>query len=157
VNSLVAIRSGLAANLAATYGSTYQVTPFSLSAPVPPGFQFMPDRIDFHGTLGQNGMDTYRFILIGTVGYASDVAAQDVLDLLLGDQENVSDPLSVRQALESDQNLTSRLQADGSITTGQPAAADDVTVVFATGYRLYGLQDAQQLALGAEWTVDVRT
>lgn len=150
------IRSGLGANLAATYASLgFQVKPFALSAPAAPGFQLLFDRVDFHQEL-QTG-ELLRFILLGTVGYADDVDAQEKMDALLNDQANVSDPLSVRQALESDQSLTSRLLADGSIVTGQPAVAHDITAGFAAAYRLYPMQGSQQLLLGAEWTIEVLT
>lgn len=152
-----AIRSGLGANLAAAFAALgYQVQPFAVSAPVPPGFQIVPDRIDFHGTL-QDGMDVIRFIVVGTVGFTSDVDAQKDMDLLLDDRQDVSDPLSLREALEADQHLTSRVDDDGNISTGQPAAASDVTVRTCSGYRLYPLQGGQQIALGAEWVVEVRT
>jgi len=114
------IRQALGANLAVTYAPLgFQVKPFALSAPVPPGFQMLFDRVDFHQEL-QSG-ELLRFILLGTVGYADDVDAQEKTDALLNDQANVSDPLSVRQAVESDQALTSRLLDDGSILTGQPS------------------------------------
>lgn len=156
MNNLTAIRRGLAANLNVFANDGYQVQPFALSAPVPPGFQISPDRIDFHQTL-QSGMEIRRFVVIGTVGYANDVASQEQLDALLDDRVDVSDQLSVREALEADQALTSRLEDDGTVLTGQPSAADDVTVVFCSGYRLYPIQGAQQIVLGAEWTVEVRT
>lgn len=151
-----AIRQGLGANLAVTYAALgFQVKPFALSAPVPPGFQMLLDRVDFHEELGLPTL--VRFIVLGTVGYADDVDAQEKMDALLNDQENVSDPLSVAQALESDQSLTSRLLDDGSVVTGQPKAADDVTARFVQAYRLYPMQGGQQLILGAEWVVEVLT
>lgn len=154
--NVTAIRSALGANLAVTYAPLgFQVQPFSLSAPVAPGFQMLFDRVDFHQEL-QTG-ELLRFILLATVGYADDTDAQEKMDALLNDQENVSDPLSVRQALESDQALTSRLLDDGSIATGQPSVGHDVTAGFAAAYRLYPMQGAQQLLLGAEWTVEVLT
>ena len=149
------IRSGLAANVAVTYGPLgYQVQPFALSAPVAPGFQMLLDRVDFHEELGIPAMA--RFIVLATVGYADDVDAQEKMDALLNDQANVSDPLSVAQALESDQALTSRL-VNGTVVTGRPSVADDVTARFAAAYRLYPMQGGQQLLLGAEWTVEVST
>jgi hypothetical protein len=151
-----AIRQALGANLATTYAPLgFQVKPFALSAPAPPGFQMLFDRVDFHEEL-QRG-ELLRFILLGTVGYADDVDAQEKMDALLNDQDNVSDPLSVRQALESDQALTSRLLDDGSIVTGQPSAGQDVTVRVGAAYRLYPMQGGNQLLLGSEWTVEVVT
>lgn len=151
-----AIRSGLGANLATTYTPLgFQVVPFALSAPVPPGFQMFVDRGDFHQEL-QHG-ELLRFIVLGTVCYADDIDAQQKMDVMLDDRANVSDPLSVREALESDQALTSRLLADGSVVAGQPSVADDVTARFVAAYRLYPMQGGQQIALGAEWTVEVLT
>lgn len=154
-----AIRSGLGANLANAFAALgYQVQPFAVSAPVPPGFQLVPDRVDFHGTLGDaTGMDTIRFVLIATVGFANDIASQEAMDVLLDDRVDVSDPLSVREALEADQRLTSRLLVDGSLATGMLPAANDVTATIASGYRLYPLQGGQQIVLGCEWAVEVRT
>ena len=154
--NLTAIRSALGANLATVYAPLgFQVKPFALSAPVPPGFQMLFDRADFHQEL-QRG-ELLRFIVLGTVGYADDVDAQEKMDALFNDQANVSDPLSVRQALEADQALTSRLMDDGSIVTGQPSVGDDVTVDFSAAYRLYPAQGGQQLILGGEWIVEVVT
>lgn len=153
---MTAIRQGLGANLANGFADGYQVTAYMLSAPTPPGFQIVPDRIDFHQTL-QSGMEVRRFVVVGHVGFTSDLGAQDALDALLTDRVDVSDPPSVREALESDQHLTSRLNKDGTITSGQAAAAEDVTVTLTGGYRLYPLQGGQQIVLGAEWTVEVRT
>lgn len=153
--NLSAIRQGLAANLAAVFLPDYQVTAYLLSSPTPPGFMIMPDRIDFHEQL-QSG-ELLRLIVVGHVGFTTDLGAQDNLDALLIDAIDVSDPLSVRQALELDQRLTSRLNKDGTITTGQAAACDDVTVTMCSGYREYGMQGSQQMVLGAWWTVEVRT
>ena len=155
MNNLTAIRQGLAANLAVAFQPDYQVSAYMLSAPVPPGFQIVPDRVDFHQELQNPGL--YRFLVIGHVGFVVTEGAQDNLDALLTDRVDVSDPLSVREALEADQQLTSRFNKDGTVTTGQPAAADDVTVTFASGYREYALQGSQQMVLGCVWTVEVRT
>src|SRR5689334_24618218 len=104
------------------------------------------DRVDYHDQeLGTPVL--LRFILLATVGYADDVDAQEKMDALLNDQANVSDPLSVQQALESDLALTSRLLDDGTVATGQPSVADDVTVRFAAAYRLYPMQGGNQLLL----------
>ena len=155
--NLAAIRSALGANLANTYAALgFQVKPFALSALVPPGFQMLFDRVDRHSQeLGSPAL--LRFVVLGTVCYADDVDAQEQMDALFNDQDSVSDPLSVSQALESDLFLTSRLLTDGSVVAGQPSVADDVTVRFAAAYRLYPMQGAQALALGAEWTVEVLT
>lgn len=154
--NVTAIRQGLGANLAATYASLdFQIKSFALSAPTPPGSQMLFDRVDFHQEL-QSG-ELLRFIVLVTVCYADDVNAQQKLDALFNDRGNVSDPLSVREALESDQALTSRLLDDGSIVNGQPSVAQDVTVQFAQAYRMYTMQGGQSLMLGAEWTVEVLT
>lgn len=155
MNRLTEIRAGLGASLAAAFAPDYQVVAFMIAAPTPPGFQIAPDRMQYHEELGDPTL--YRFIVIGATGYAGDLIAQQNLDQLLDDRVDVSDPPSVREALEADQRLSWRLQDDGSILTGQPAACDDVTVVGCSGYRLYPLQDRQQWVLGAEWEVEVRT
>lgn len=155
--NVTAIRSALGANLAVTYTPLgFQVKPFALSAPAPPGFQMLFDRVDYHDQELRTPA-LLRFIVLATVGYADDVDAQEKMDALLNDQANVSDPLSVQQALESDLALTSRLLTDGTVATGQPSVADDVTARFAQAYRLYPMQGGQQLLLGAEWTVEVLT
>lgn len=150
------IRQALAANLAVAFQPGYEVSAYMLAAAQPKSFQIFPDRVDFHQTL-QDGMELQRYVVGAFVGYASAVETQQALDLLLDDPQDVSDPLSVRAALEADQALTKRLQDDGTVVTGQPSAADDVTVAACSGYKIYTLQGGQQLMLGAEWTVEVRT
>lgn len=152
---LTDIRQALAANLASAF-MDYEVSAYMLAAAQPKSFQIYPDRVDFHQTL-KDGMELQRFIVGAFIGYATAIESQLTLDQLLDDPQDVSDPLSVRAALEADQALTSRLNDDGTISTGQPSAASDVTVAACTGYKLYTLQGGQQVMLGAEWVVEVRT
>lgn len=161
MSSTTAIRSGLGASLAVAFADFgFQVVPFSLHAPTPPAFQIVPDRLDYHEAL-QSGLEVHRFIIHGVVTVGVSTEAQASLDELMDDKPagdiDPSVPPSVRQAIEADQYLTSRLNPDGSIDTDQPRASSDVTVKFCTGYRLYPLQGSNQLVLGAEWTIEVRT
>ena len=117
------IRRGLAALLRPAFPEDVgHVSPyFDLAAPGPclqvAGVEHM-ERIDF-----ANGRD-FTILIEGVFSASPDPAGQKILDRLLIEQ-------AVDEAVEADNTgsgaLFSRFQDDGTIDTGQPAAADSVT------------------------------
>lgn len=130
------LREELAENLSTIADA--QVSAWMLSNPTPgPGgsIEVVPDEVAYD-TANARGLDTYRFIVRAYLPLGSDIGAQKRLDALLAP----AGATSVKAALEADTTL------DGK--------AQDLRVVDATGYRVFGRAGAPEL-LGCEWTVEV--
>jgi len=147
---VIAIRQGLAGNLAAVFLPDHaHVYANMVSDPGTPSLQIWPDEIDYQQTL-QQGVQTGLFIVQALVGVTGDQAVQQTLDAMLASEAG----LSVLAAIEADTDLTKRLTPDGQLLTGQAAAALDVTVVRCTGYRIYDITGGP--FVGAAWEVEVK-
>lgn len=147
---VIAIRQGLAANLAAVFQPDHaHVYANMVSDPGTPSLQVWPDEIAYHETL-QEGVQTGLMIVQALVGVTGDQGVQQTLDAMLASAGS----LSVPAAIEADTDLTSRLEPDGTLLTGQDAAAYDVTVIRCTGYRIYDLTGGP--FIGAAWEVEVK-
>ncbi len=131
--SLTAMREGLAANLDAI--PTLQVSPYLLAAPTPPSAEVAPAETEYD-LAGSRGLDRWRFTVRVFVAHTTDKGAQKKLDSYL----ETSGPHSVKAALEADSTLG--------------GACDDLRVIRASGYRVYG-PEGRASVLGAEWDVDV--
>lgn len=142
----------IAGNLAAIPDT--QVSAYLLDNPTPGTLQVAgPGSIDFD--TGGFGRDDTFFILIE--GCAS-LAAGDI-----GSQRRFrrwcdsSGAHSVKQAVESDKNLTKRLLDDGTVQTGQPAVADDLRVTeFPRETNRERLENGTVVLVG-RWIVQVET
>lgn len=147
---LDAIRRGLAANLRdALPAGDGHVGAYMLDSPTPPALQVVGlDEIDYD-TLGYGGAgDTHLLIVEAVLGRFSDIGSQKTLDNLLSGAD------SVKAALESDKLLTSRLEDDGTVTTGQPAAAEWLKVRRYRGQTRFALPNGNEVLL-ASWLVEV--
>lgn len=150
---LVAIRQGLAANLAAIEGC--QVSAFRLSQPTPPTLQVMGvDEVVYDtGGFGRRAVyhhDTLKLIVHGFVGAVTDIGSQIRLGAWLastGDE-------SVKQALEADPTLTKRLLFDGTIETDQTPQAETLRVIRYAGDLLVPLPNVGDV-IGGEWEVEI--
>lgn len=148
------IRRGLAALLRdALPEDEGHVFPWLQENPMPPtlcvaGIQ--RDGLTFL-TFGDDPGVEIMFVIEAWLGYASDIGAQRTLDGLLSSD-------AVAAALESDGNgsgaLYSRLQDDGTILTGQSAAADSVAVMSYMGQERLPRATGQDILL-AQWLVKV--
>jgi hypothetical protein len=147
MTDLAAIRTGLAANLASIAGN--QISSYMLANPTPPAIHVYPADITYDLAMGR-GLDEWIFTVQAFVAVVGDIGAQKTLDAYLAP----SGSQSVKAAIEADLLLTKRLRDDGSVQTGQPAAASDVQVVSCTGYRVYAMEGRPPV-LGAEWHVEV--
>lgn len=149
---ITAIRRGLAALLKdALPGDQGNVSPWLDDNPLPPSLCVAGiDRDGYTATtFGPDPGVEIHFIVEAYLGAASSRGAQAFLDGLVGG--------TLAEALEGDQDasgaLTKRLQDDGTVLTGQAAAADSVAV---TGYLgQTRLASANGDVLIAQWRVTV--
>lgn len=144
------IRQGLAANLAAIPDT--QISAYMLDNPTPGMLQVAGlDEIEYDRTYGRD--DTLFVVIEGCASLASgDIGSQKRFDRWLAS----SGAESVKAAVESDKTLTKRLQPDGTVQTGQPAAADALRVTRFRGYRRQRLENGTEVLLG-DWIVQVET
>ena len=150
------IRRGLAANLATlkTAGYDGQISPWLLENPAPPtisigGITSIDYDIVFQGASYDLTGDQLTVEVEAAIRKIVDVQTQKTLDRFHGD-------LSIKAAVESDPQLTSRMADDGTITSGETAACDALRV---TGYTFQGtltLPNGTQVSL-ASWTVEIIT
>lgn len=97
---LADIRSGLRDNIKA-YISDWQVSPYRLASPVPPGIMIVRGEIRPHRAM-QNGLVEYDMRVLAFVADASDARMTQIhLDALL----DPSGPDSMQAAIESDKTL----------------------------------------------------
>lgn len=147
---LEAIRRGLAANLRdALIGSKGHVSPYMKDAPSVPAIQIVGlAEFDYH-TLGFGSrQETYLLLVEALFGRVSDVGAWRLLDGLLSGNN------AFQIAAESDQLLTSRLNDDGTVTTGHDPAASSVTVRHYRGQSVdVTLPDGTKV-LAASWEIE---
>lgn len=149
------IRRGLAANLTTLTDFEGGIELYLLDSPKPPVIQIagiteIEYDIVFQGADGyQNQGDQLTVDVEAVLRRNTDIGPQKLLDRLHGD-------LSVKAALESDPQLTSRLSDSGSVLGGQDAACDSLRV---TGYGWvpkHTLEDGTEVGL-ATWTVQILT
>jgi len=104
----------------------------------------------FQGADGyQNRGDQVTVAVEAVLRRNTDIVAQKFLDRLHGD-------LSVKAAIESDPQLTSRLTDSGSILTGQDAACDSLRVTSYGWVPKHTLESLVEVSL-ATWTVEILT
>lgn len=144
------ICEGLAANLAAIPDT--QVSAYMLDNPTPGMLQVAGlDEIEYDKTFGRD--DTLFVVVEGCASLAGgDIASQKRFRRWLAS----SGTESVKAAIEADRQLTKRLQHDGTVQTGQPAAADTLRVTRFRGYRRHRLENGTEVLLG-DWIVQVET
>lgn len=144
------IRRGLAANLHALDG--FQVSAYLRDSPTPPTVQVAGvDEIEYDRT-HQRGSDRLSFVIEACLGRAVDIQAQKALDALL----DADGPTSLKEILEADQKLTSRLLDDGNVVRDQPSAAGSVCVTAYKGQAKFTLPNGTEVLL-ATWSVEVVT
>lgn len=154
MSDMEAIRQGLAANLAAFKDGDdgAQVSPYILEAPTPPTLHVMgpvadAERVDF------GGQDEEEFIVVqGFAAMISDIGGQKRLDRWWAN----TGADSVLAAIETDKQLTSRLDEEGTLTTGQTAAVYDLTVIRKSRYLIFDIPQVGRV-VGCEWTVKLLT
>lgn len=147
------IRRGLAANIKAAIPNGVFVFPYYREEPQVPALMVSGlvgiDYIENTAMADPGG--TSLVIVEGVAGRVSDIGAQKVFDGWLLDGGDSC----VRDALESDYHLTSRMRDDGSIETGATAACDSLAVREFRGTRR--AQIGATLHLVGEWIVQVET
>ena len=94
---IAAIRTALANNLSAVYGSSTQVSPYVLSQSTPPTIQVFPGRIQYQQAMG-GGLNIAEFIVEVYVPSSTDIGAQKNLDPFLN-------PSGIPAAIEADRTL----------------------------------------------------
>lgn len=148
------VRRGLAANLRAVTGCA--VSPWLIPDPVNDalsvvGFD-LDGRVEYNeGGFGELASDrgaSAPIIIEGVVSMAGGLrAAQDRFDAWV--------LWLVPEAIESDVRLTSRLNEDGTILTGQSPACDSLAVREFRGYSRQRLGDGTGDHLVGSWVVDL--
>jgi hypothetical protein len=161
VAALDDICQALAANLAALKQAELaprqplvtQVSSFYRDKPSPPSVMVLGvDEIEYD-TAFQRGGDSWTILIEAVLGAVSEIGAQGILRRLLASEGETS----LKAAVESDRRLTKRYNDDtGLITTGQPAACDDLRVTNYRGQRLVALGDGSR-TISAVWAVQVET
>ena len=148
---LLEIRQGIAANLKTI--ADIQVSAYLLENPTGPALQVAGvDSVEYD-TGGFSGRDDSWIVIVeGAAGKVSDIGAQKRFDRWL----TKSGSESVKAAIETDKTLTSRLNDDGSVSTGQAAAAITLRVTDFRGYRRVQLANGVEVLLG-DWAVQVET
>lgn len=144
------IRRGLAANLRSI--PDCGVSAYFKEAPDPPMLQVVGfANIDYleqsHGDPG----GTLLLVIEGVSGRTVDIGAQMLFDQWL----NIGGPRSVKDAIESDYRLTSRMRDNGTVVSDQEPACDSLVVQSFQGYRR-GMVGTVAHLLG-EWVVQVET
>jgi len=129
--SLEEIRRGLAANLrAALPADEGSVSPYLEDDPTSPCLQVAGVESLDYVDAGMYGGGVLTMIVEGAVSLAgTSRGAQKIFDRwILG-------PGGVREAIEADPQLTSRLLDDGTVEAGHPPAADALVVREFRGYQ----------------------
>lgn len=145
MTDLTAIRAALAANLRTV--PDCQVSRYLLDTPTGPSLQVVGPR-EFEPIVFGSDHHSILMVVEGFVPGALDRGSHEVFDRWVtstGDED-------VWAALEADQELTSRLADDGTVTADQAAAADSVAVE-----RFLGYQRAANGGLTGEWEVRILT
>lgn len=149
---LDAIRQGLAANLVPlrTAKIVGQVSAYLLDNPQPPCLQVAGvDETDYDtGGYGAGSSDTWTILVEAALGLVNEMGAQKVLNALLETD-------AVKDALESDITLTSRLQDNGVVLAGQAAAAEWVKVRRYRGQTRFRFPSGAEMLL-ATWETEVQ-
>lgn len=100
------------------------------------------------GVLASNRGGNMPFVVEGAVSMAAGLrAAQNRFDAWI--------LWLVPEAIESDVQLTSRLNDDGTITSGQSAACDALAVREFRGYRRERLCNSTDEFLIGDWVIDI--
>lgn len=146
------IRRGLAAALRlALPEDEGHVSAFFSDNPPTPALQVVGLDEGEYYTLGfKGGGDTWSFVVEAVVGKVSDRLAQTWLDRFA---QSTGD-YSIKLALEADQQLTKRMLDDGTVSTGQPAAAQYVILRRYRGQQRVRQENGQDALVGS-WIVEV--
>lgn len=147
---LDAIRQGLAANLVPlrTAGIVGQVSAYLLDNPTPVSLQVVGvDQAEYDTQGFGANQHSWTFIVEAALGLVSDIGAQKTLNGLL-------ETNAVKDALETDRLLTSRLGDTGQVTTGHTAAAQRLKVTRYRGHGRARFPNGVELLL-ATWEVEV--
>ncbi|HSE44720.1 MAG TPA: hypothetical protein VLA89_05260 [Gemmatimonadales bacterium] len=145
------IRRGLAANLRTIEDCT--VSPWLQENPVRDALSVAgPEKMEYaegaFGSLASDRGGPLTIIVEGVTSLAGGLrAAQDRFDNWI--------LWEVPEAIESDVRLTSRLNDDGSTTSGQAAACDALAVREFRGYRRERLGNGTDEFLVGDWVIDV--
>jgi hypothetical protein len=129
------IREGLAANMAAIYGGTVQVSAYELEQPTPPTLHVLGIEQIVYDRAYARGMDEVTITVQGLGGPMAQ-GAQIKLDEWLAPTGSTS----VKAAIESERTLGGKVM--------------DTVVTGASNYRLFKLAD-QTVVRGVEWQIRV--
>lgn len=147
------IASGLAASLAVLDG--FQISQFFLDHPTPDTIQVSGvDEVEYDVAFHSAGVshDIWLVEIEACLLRTEDISAQVVLRKLMS-------PVgagSLKEAIEADSRLTSRMLDDLSIETDQDPACDDLHVEKYQGQARHRLEDGTDVLL-ATWIVRVLT
>lgn len=150
---LIDIRRGLAANLSVL--TDFQVSLYLLANPTPPtiqiaGVEHIDYDIEFQGPDGYDATgDRLTVQIEAALQKGTERSGQEQLDRL-------HSATGLKNAVESDNRLTSRLQDDGSILISQEPACDDLRVTEYVGASDFTVAAGKQVLL-ATWRVEVLT
>lgn len=152
---LTDIREGLAANLDVlrAAGHVGQVSPFLLDNPTPPALMVAGvSELEFltFGSVGNPPGVRWQFLIEACVGKTSDVGSQKILNALLAPTGSSS----LVAAVEADAALTSRLNEEGTLRTGQEPAAESVSFTEYRGQTPFVLENGIRVLL-ATWAFEV--
>lgn len=127
-----------------------QVSPYLLDSPTPPSV--MVAGVDDFTMLdfGENPSVQWTILVSAVLGDLSDKGSQRLLNRLLAP----SGSESLVAVLEADQALTKRLNADGTVSTGQSAAANSIAFSEFRGQISPVLDDGTRV-LVATWAFEV--
>lgn len=149
---LEAIRLGLAAALrTALPADQGHVSPYFSDVVTTPALQVVGLDEGEYYTMGfAGGGDSLFFIIEAIVGRVVDRVAQTWLDRFV----SAEGAYSLKAALEADKTLTSRLLDDGTVQTGQAAAAQFVILRRYRGQARIKQENGQDVLVGS-WIVEV--
>lgn len=125
-----------------------QVSPFLLDSPTPR--MLMVAGVDDVTYLDFGDGVEWTILVSAALGLLTDQASQKTLRRLLAP----SGGDSIVAALEADQSLTTKLNNDGTVSTGQSAAADSIAFSEYRGQISPVLADGSQILL-ATWAFEV--
>lgn len=144
-----AICKGLAANLFAlkAAGTVGHVSAYFQENAQSPSLHVIGlDAFDYDGAFGDGTGEPLTLVVEAVIGRATDIGAQKKFRALFA---------AFQAAAESDTRLTSRLEDNGRVTTGQAAACSDLRVSRYRGQRPLVVNGAETLV--AAWSVTVLT
>ena len=153
MGDLQAIREGLAANLAAlrTNETVVQVSAYLLDNPTPPSLVVAGVDSDGYEEQAYTGQSvSYTILVEACLGLVADITSQKTLNRLLSPTGSAS----LVAAAKATPTLTSRLNDDGTISTGQAAAAESIAFDGYRGQTRFVLSNGSEVLL-ATWAFTV--